>query len=140
MKAHWPPLTLGTSRRWLISLPFIMALATLAFLTWTASKSLVYPDDGLHISISGYVNDIYPDSPAYGKLQPNDIIIYVNGVSFDKAMPFYKDIRAGDMVKFAALRGEKLVEVTIQPRQPTLSEIARVVRPRPCCPSGDPVS
>jgi PAS domain S-box-containing protein len=129
MKAHWPPLTLGTSRRWLISLPFMIALVTLVFLAWCTFKSLVYVDDGINIYSNGQVSDIYPDSPAYGKLQPNDTIINVNGVPFDQAMPFYKDIHAGDAVKFAVLRDEKLVEVTIQPRNPPVGEIARRLVP-----------
>ncbi len=107
-----------------------MALLTLAFLIWMASKSLVYLDDGIvNLDATGLVTDVYPDGPTQGKLQSNDIIKKVDGVRFDQAMPLYTDIQAGTSVNFTVLRGDQLIEVAIQPRQPPLGEITRRLMP-----------
>ncbi len=111
-------------QRWLIILPYVMALAVVVFIGWSVSRVLTYPDDGIQWrEVSGLISQIDPTSPVYGKLQVGDLIVSVDGVPTQQAVPFYPNKHAGDEVQFVIKRSGQLLPVTIGLVNPPLGKI-----------------
>lgn len=117
-------LTMPTHRRWLISVPFVLALLVFVFISWSITLALSYPYDGiLGINTRGLITEIDPHGPSYGKIQVGDIIASVDSVPAMQALPFYADKHAGEAVDFQINRQGDLYMVMIAPVQPPLSEV-----------------
>ena len=83
-------LTRYSSRRWWISLPFIIALLVLGFILWTGFKVITYPHDGIgDIHPTGLIGELDADGPAAGLLQIDDKIVEIEGVPWEEAYYFY---------------------------------------------------
>ena len=112
-----------SSQRWWLSIPFVGALAVLAYLVWGASLAMTYPYDGLYIyDLAGNI-EIEPDSPAVGVLHPGDIVKSIDDVPINEIHPYYPGKRAGDAVTFEVERAGRLIQVSF-----TLSESSALER------------
>ncbi len=112
------------SQRWLIIYPYLLALAVVVFIGWSVSRVLAYPDDGISgTQVSGLITQIDPNSPVYGILQAGDLIVSVDGVPTQQALPFYPKKHAGDEVQIVINRGGQLLPVTIHLINPPLEKI-----------------
>lgn len=100
----------------------MLAIAVVVFIGWGISRVLSYPDDGIQwTQVSGLIAQIAPTSPVYGKVQVGDLIVSVDGVPTQQAVPFYANKHAGDEVHFIISRGGQLLPVTIRLFKPPLS-------------------
>jgi len=87
---------------------FALAYASIAFMGWAARLLVQQPYDGLTWSIiSGQVQDVHPLGPAHDVLQPGDVILAVDGVSPERALPLYLGKQAGDTVTYTIERNTK---------------------------------
>jgi two-component system, NtrC family, sensor kinase len=96
--------------------PFILALAILVFMAWTVWLLVKFPDDGIEtVEKNGYVAAISPVGTAYGKLEVGDVIIMVEGVSWEKLHLYYPGLNKspGDSVEFTVKRQDEILPVTI---------------------------
>jgi two-component system NtrC family sensor kinase len=117
-------------QRWRSSVPFLLALATLVFLGWSAVKAITYPDDGIRsLRPTGAIGEIDPNGPAYNKLKVGDIIISHNGILQKEVSISYVGNRAGDQVQFVVQRGGKTIPVWFTLVKPPLDEIFRRLMP-----------
>jgi len=104
-----------TSRRWWISFPFILALAVLAMIGWSASYVLVYPYDGIvNFSPTGQITELDATGVELNKLQLGDIIVTIDGLPLNEAVPLYAGRRAGDEVNFIVERGGAQIPLLIK--------------------------
>ena len=112
MKINGQSLMMNTPQRWWLSFPFVLGFATLAFLAWSASLLLAYPDDGIRgLNVSGLISSLDPNGPTYNWVQVGDIVISVDGVPMSEAFPLYVNKRAGDEVQFIIKRSEQELSV-----------------------------
>ena len=117
-------LTRYYSRRWWISLPFIIALVVLGFIFWTGFRVVTYPHDGIgDIHPTGLISELDADGPAAGLLQVDDRILEIEGVPWEEAYYFYTGKRGGDQVSFLVERDEKKIPITIRLIDPPFSEV-----------------
>lgn len=90
--------------------PFVLALAVLVFIIWSGWQALAYPYDGIvRYTSSGIIQEINPRGPSSSILQVGDQVIYIDGVNFSEAFPFYREKHAGDNVSLLIKRGEATV-------------------------------
>lgn len=88
-----------------ISIPFILALATIIFLIWSAIYDLRHPHDGiLNLHPSGIVREIDPLGPTDKKLKVGDIIVSIDDVSLNDSFPLYFGKKPGDVVEMEVYR------------------------------------
>lgn len=107
-------------RRWWLTLPFSIALATLLFLLWGGWLALTYPYEGIiDLSATGLVRKVEAGGPAEGKIFEGDVILSVDGVRLDEAWPLYPHKRPGDQAKFIVERDGQPVEVIITLGKPS---------------------
>ena len=112
------------SQRWLIIFPYVLALAVVIFIGWSFLRVLAYPDDGIEqTQVSGLITQISPNSPVHGVLQVGDLIVSVDGVPTQQAVPFYANKHAGDEVQFILNRSGQLLPITIRLFNPPLNEM-----------------
>ena len=112
------------SRRWWISIPFILALAVLIFISWSASYLFVYPHDGIvHVSPTGQITELDATGENKNLLQLGDIIFLVKGVPFAEAVPFYTGNIGGDKVEFIVERAGERLRLSIELINPPLGVI-----------------
>lgn len=112
------------SRRWRISLPFVLALFTLVGLILAASLAWSNPYDGVEtVFPTGEVVEIAPGSPAFGNLVEGDIVKSVDGVPWDNAFNTYMGKRAGDQVEVIVSRNNHLEKVTLTLADPPLEKL-----------------
>ncbi len=117
-------LTRYSSRRWWISLPFIIALLVLGFILWTGFRVVTYPHDGIgDIHPTGSIRELDADGPAADILQIDDKIIEIEGVPWEEAYYFYTGKRGGDRVSYIIERDEIQFPVTIILIDPPFSEV-----------------
>ena len=119
---------LNVPQRWRISFPFILALASIIFLIWSAFYDLQYPDDGiLDLHPSGLIREIDPSGLTYQKLRVGDIIVSIDGVSLNEAFPLYSGKKPGDEVELIIDRDGKFTPITFQltelPSSTVISEL-----------------
>lgn len=108
----------------MIIFPFVLAIAVVVFIGWSAARSLVYPEDGIQsYQVLGLITKISPTSPVHNKLQVGDLIVSVDGVPTQQAVPFYANKHAGDLVQLMINRNGQLLPVTIHLYQPSLGKI-----------------
>jgi len=112
------------SRRWWISIPFILALAVLIFISWSASYLFVYLHDGIvHVSPTGQITELDATGENKNLLQLGDIIFLVKGVPFAEAVPFYTGNIGGDKVEFIVERAGERLRLSIELINPPLGVI-----------------
>lgn len=112
------------SRRWRISLPFVLALFTLVALILTASLAWTNPYDGIEsLYPTGEVGAIAPGSPADGKLLEGDIVKSVDGIPWDNAYNTYLGKHGGDQVEVIVERNGQLEKVNFTLADPPLEKI-----------------
>jgi PAS domain S-box-containing protein len=117
-------LTRYSSRRWWISLPFIIALLVLGSILWAGFRVITYPHDGIgDIHPTGLIGELDADGPAAGLLQIDDKIIEIEGVPWEEAYYFYTGKRGGDPVSFLVERSNKNIPITISLIDPPVSEV-----------------
>jgi two-component system NtrC family sensor kinase len=117
-------LTLQNTRRWRISLPFVIAVASLIYVGWAGARGLTYPHDGITgMHGTGLINEMDSFGPASDQIHVGDILISVDGVPVQEAMPFYPNKRSGDEVNFVIERNKELIPVTITLIDPPTEEI-----------------
>ena len=108
-------LLLNVSQRLRISFPFILALASIIFLIWSAFYDLQQPHDGIiEQDPSGLIREIDPSGPTYQNLRVGDIVVSIDGVSFTEAFPLYSGKKPGDKVKLGVDRDGKFTPITFQ--------------------------
>lgn len=109
-----------TSWRWLNRVPFLLALASLVFIFWSAIEAFTYPHDGITDldSISGKIGDLDSIGEVYNGLKKGDIILEVNGKPLQEAYPFYKDKKVGDIVTLKIVRDGITEDKVIKLYQP----------------------
>ena len=108
-------LLINVPQRWRISFPFILALASIIFLIWSAFYDLQHPYDGiLNLHPSGFIRELDPSGPTYQKLRVGDIIISIDGVSLNDAFPLYSGKNSGDEVEFDVDRDGKFMPITFR--------------------------
>lgn len=118
------------SRRWWNSIPFIMALADLLFLIWSASLAFAYPHDGiLSFSQSGLIRELDTLGYEINNLREGDVILLVEGVPFNEAMPLYVGKRAGETINFVVNRNGEELFLTIRLFIAPIGVILTVVAP-----------
>lgn len=109
-------------------LPFIMALAVLVFIIWSGWQALNYPYDGIvRYTSAGVIQEVNPMGPTNGIFQPGDQMIWIDGVNFSEAFPFYQGNYAGEVVSILIKRGDATFtrSFTLQ-RAPTWEVVNRV--------------
>jgi two-component system phosphate regulon sensor histidine kinase PhoR len=112
------------------TLPFVIALAVLIFLGWSASLALDYPYDGvIRYDPYGVVQDIDPAGPTAQLLQVEDQVILIDGVLWNEARPLYSQNQAGDKVQFDVLRGAERITVSFFLVEPSLEELITRLSP-----------
>ena len=125
MRSQEINLTIPVSKRWWISLPFILGLVVLAFMIWTIAQMMVYPHDGIgNLHPTGLITDIEPRGPADGNLQEGDKIILLDGVTWGASYESYKGKKGGDRVNFLVERDGEKVSESIILIDPPATEIA----------------
>jgi hypothetical protein len=113
-----------TSRRWWVSIPFIIALAILVFILWNAMRVIVYPHDGIvDVHPTGRIGTLDPSGPAVDKLQVDDVIVSIDRVRWDEALYFNVGKRGGDTVFFVVDRQGASVPVAITLVDPPFVEV-----------------
>jgi PAS domain S-box-containing protein len=118
------------SQRWLIIVPYLLALAVVGFIGWGVLRVLTYPDDGIQSTQApGLITKIATTSPVYGLLQVGDLIVTVNGVPAQQAVPFYANKRAGDEIHLIVRRNGQFLPVDIRLFNPPLNETLERLMP-----------
>jgi len=113
-----------TSRRWWVSIPFIIALAVLSFILWNTMRVIVYPHDGLvDVHPTGRIGGVDPSGPAADKLQVDDVIVSVDRVPWDEALYYDVGKRGGDTVFLVVDRQGASVPVAITLVNPPFVEV-----------------
>jgi len=96
---------LNVPQRWRISIPFILAVATIIFILWGIYIDLQYPDDGIvDLHPSGLIREVDPSGPSYDTLFEGDIIVSIDGVPLNEALPKYSGKKPGDPVQMVVNR------------------------------------
>ncbi len=124
-------MVLVSSKRWWVSIPFVVAVGVLILLIWTGYGASNYPNDGIR-SIhqpTGRVDEIYPNGPSSNLLEDGDIIQSVDGVPWEVAQLTYTGRRAGDEVHFIVDRKGATIHVTIELADPPLSNVLLRLEP-----------
>lgn len=97
------------------TLPFVIALAVLIFLGWSASLGLDYPYDGIVQSDPyGVIQVIDPAGPTAGLLKIGDQIVSIDGVPWNEARPLYANNQVGDVVNLVVLEDGEQIFVEFQ--------------------------
>ena len=108
------------SQRWWISLPFLIALAVLVFLGWSASQGVAYPHDGINMmDPTGIIRELDPSGPTDELLQVGDKILFIDGKTVQEAQPLYGNKRPGDLVDLIVLRDGVTEGITFRLGVPT---------------------
>ena len=102
------------AHRWWLSFPFILVFLTLIFIIWLGYQIFQNGYDGLYLSPTGLVSEVDPTSPAFGLIQPGDIIVSVNGKGWANASGYNVGTRAGDMVSMVIDRNGKNIPVSFR--------------------------
>jgi PAS domain S-box-containing protein len=119
-------------QRWKISLPFILALASIIFLIWSGFYDLQHPHDGIvNLDPSGVIREIDPSGPTYEKLIVGDIIVSIDSVSVNDALPLYFGKKPGDEVELVVDREGELTRIQFRlaelPRSIIISELVVIM-------------
>ena len=123
MKALGRALTLQSSHRWWISVPFVFALFTLGYLIWATWLVVIQPYDGLDLHPTGLVSEIDVNSPTAAIIQAGDKIVAIDGIPFSEANPMYPGKQAGDTVTLRISRSGQLLTDKIVLMDPPLDVI-----------------
>ena len=92
-------LAMNVFQRWRTSIPFLLALGTLLYILWAAWLGINSPFDGItSIDRNGLIDELDPRYPNAQILQPNDIVLEVDGIPYKEAFPPYAGKRAGNIV------------------------------------------
>jgi two-component system NtrC family sensor kinase len=102
------------THRWWLSFPFILAFLTLVFIIWLGYQIFQNGYDGLDLRPTGLVSEVDPTGPAFGLIQPGDIIISVNGRDWANASGYNVGTRPGDLVWMVVERNGKNIPVSFQ--------------------------
>jgi hypothetical protein len=106
------------------TIPFLIALAVLVFLGWSASLALDYPYDGvLYYDPYGTLIEIDPYGPTEGVLYAGDVIKSINGVDWNEARPLYTGKAPGDQVQLIIQRSDSTLPVQFYLASPTFEEL-----------------
>jgi signal transduction histidine kinase len=93
---------------------FALAYALLIFMIWASELVARRPYEGFNWDIlTGHIINVDPSGPAYGVLNPADIIVALNGTMPEDAIPLYDGLQPGSPVEFAVLRNGLTNFVTI---------------------------
>jgi hypothetical protein len=93
------------SRRWWNSVPYVLALAALIFIGWSASVGYAYPHDGiLDYSSDGRINQLDPIGENVNNLKVGDVIVEIDGKPFNLDSPPYLGKHIGEQVEFSVRR------------------------------------
>jgi two-component system, OmpR family, phosphate regulon sensor histidine kinase PhoR len=107
-------------RRWWVSFPYVLAVAALIFIAWSASVGFAYPHDGiLDYSSDGRINQLDPIGENVNNLKVGDVIVEIDGKPFNLDSPPYLGKHIGEQVEFSVRRSGIILPLTIQlSRQP----------------------
>jgi two-component system NtrC family sensor kinase len=118
------------TRRWLISFPFLVALAVIIFMTWTAYFVFNFPYDGIPVlSLDGVVEVIAADSPAVNVLRTGDKILSIDGIAFKTGTNLASGHKSGDTLSIRVQHGTITKTVAMTLAHPTVSEQASRLSP-----------
>jgi signal transduction histidine kinase len=93
---------------------FFLAYATYLLIMWSFGQVAQRPYDGFDWETrTGEVFKVNPSSPAYGVIYPGDVIVGVNGISLERAIPLYHGLQPGRTVEFDVLQDGLAKRVTI---------------------------
>lgn len=106
-------------------LAFGIAYLSLGFIGWAANYVRNIPYDGFEWKIiTGRVQEVDPDGPAAGLIQPGDQILAVDNVPPEASLPLYSNYTSGDSIQFRVLSetGEQRVNIRLShvPKQTLL--------------------
>lgn len=112
---------MSTSWRWLIRVPFILALITLIFTGWSAVLALSYPHDGILDlnNVTGEIRRVDNIGENINHLKMGDVIRKIGEKDLQNAYPFYRGLRPGDKVTLVVERNKEYLEIEITLFPPT---------------------
>jgi hypothetical protein len=114
---------MSTAQRLWSTFPFLIALAVLIFLIWSAVLALGYPYDGvIWYDSYGSIQEIDPLGENQDLLRVGDKIISINGVLWIEARPLYPGLSAGDSALLLIQREESKIPITISLVNPPFEE------------------
>ena len=106
--------------RWSETPLYVLVASTLLFSLWVSGRLAVHPEIGASWSlVTGIVDQISPDGPAYGRLSLNDQIVSVDGFPPQEAFLF-SGKHPGDWVRISLIRQGENRTVPIRLVQPSL--------------------
>ncbi len=106
--------------RWSEAHLYVLAVSTLLFSLWVSGRLAVHPEIGASWSlVTGIVDQISPDGPAYGRLLLNDQIVSVDGFPPQYAFLFPAK-HPGDWVRIILIRQRENQTVPVRLVQPSL--------------------
>jgi PAS domain S-box-containing protein len=112
------------------SIPFLIALGVLGYLTWSTSLALSYPYDGIYrLSVSGTILEVDPGSPANQILQKGDTIVSVDGITWFEAQPPYIGKNPGELSNLVIERAGIRIPLSIQLAEPSFEELMTRLAP-----------
>ena len=117
------------SQRWLIIFPYVLALAVVGLIGWSILRVIAYPDDGISTQVSGEITQLSPTSSLYRVLKLGDLIVSVDGVPVQQAVPFYAKKRAGDTALLMIRRGDQVFPATVTLFTPPANKIVEGLVP-----------
>jgi two-component system NtrC family sensor kinase len=112
------------------TIPFLIALAVLVFLGWSASLALDYPYDGvIRYDPYGTVIEIDLYGPVYDILYEGDVVLSIDGINWNEARPLYSGKQSGDKVELYIQRSETELPVDFFLATPTIEELITRLAP-----------
>lgn len=121
---------MNTAQRLWSTIPFLIALAALIFLGWSATVAVEYPYDGvIRYDSYGTVLGIYPFCPTENVLKVGDVIITIDGVDWNEARPLYATKSAGDKVRLVIQRSGEIIPLEFVLAHPTVEELITRLAP-----------
>lgn len=109
--------------RWVAVIPFILAIAILAFIALTAVQLISYPDDGIiDLESSGQILSLDLDGPTIDVLKVGDIVQSLDGVPFATIRFDYNKLgkNSGDIVNITVIRDDQIVNTSYHLVDPPL--------------------
>jgi len=118
-----------SEQRWWRSLPFLLALIVIIFLTWTIIQVMNYPYDGIiYIHPTGLIKELDTSGPANNKLLQGDVVQSISGIDWADFFG-YEGRRGGDQVEFIVVRAGKETPVTVTLVDQSLADISISLAP-----------
>ncbi len=119
-----------TPQRWLLSFPFIVALASIVFWGWSALLLTVYPYGGFpNVSPNGLIPSVDRNGPASQFLRAGDEIKTLDDRPLQLALPRFGKRQAGEAIQLQVSRDGQIFTFDLELIEPPGYEITRRLVP-----------